>query len=130
MDKLKNGNYNRLEHIRKHRCKNKNPRHGKCQRSHGIYTFPEFLPQPESVACNTVHCCNQCEKHQDIYYDFIYKDINTLLFTRKMHPRNPGAFFIYGFNPVLPGLSGETDKPPAMRVRVEGYTKKFPKLIE
>ena len=39
-------------------------------------------------------------------------------------------FFIYGFKPVLPGLSGETDKPPAMRVRVEGYTKKFPKLIE
>ena len=41
-----------------------------------------------------------------------------------------GLFFIYGFKPVLPGLSGETDKPPAMRVRVEGYTKKFPKLIE
>ena len=39
-------------------------------------------------------------------------------------------FFIYGFKPVLPGLFGETDKPPAMRVRVEGYTKKFPKLIE
>ena len=35
-----------------------------------------------------------------------------------------------GFKPVLPGLSGETDKPPAMRVRVEGYTKKFPRLIE
>ena len=40
------------------------------------------------------------------------------------------AAVIYGFKPVLPGLSGETDKPPAMRVRVEGYTKKFPKLIE
>ena len=39
-------------------------------------------------------------------------------------------FFVYGFKPVLPGLSGETDKPPAMRVRVEGYTKKFPRLIE
>ena len=42
----------------------------------------------------------------------------------------PPFLFVYGFKPVLPGLSGETDKPPAMRVRVEGYTKKFPKLIE
>ena len=44
--------------------------------------------------------------------------------------RKIGCILIYGFKPVLPGLSGETDKPPAMRVRVEGYTKKFPKLRE
>ena len=44
--------------------------------------------------------------------------------------KSGSAPIVYGFKPVLPGLSGETDKPPAMRVRVEGYTKKFPKLIE
>ena len=44
--------------------------------------------------------------------------------------QNAWVLLFYGFKPVLPGLSGETDKPPAMRVRVEGYTKKFPKLIE
>lgn len=25
-------------------------------------------------------------------------------------------FYIYGFKPVLPGLSGEKDKPPVIRV--------------
>jgi len=47
--------------------------------------------------------------------------------------KNPAFYagiIFYGFKPVLPGLSGKTDKPPAMRVRVGGYTKKFPKLIE
>jgi len=45
-------------------------------------------------------------------------------------PRVLRGDHFYGFKPVLPGLSGKTDKPPAMRVRVGGYTKKFPKLIE
>lgn len=41
-----------------------------------------------------------------------------------------GALLSCGFKPVLTGLSVKTNKPPAMRVRIDGYTKKFPKLIE